>query len=1008
MVMSARFLWFFLALSVISTASANAQQVGSIRGMVYDKDFNAPLALTQITIAETGAKAVGTEQGNYLFEQVAPGTYTLVFAKDGYTRQVRANVVVNPGQVTEVDVQLAGEITEMEEFVVQDLKLGGATEAGLIALRLESPALLDSIGAELIKLAGASDAAQALNLVAGATIQEGKFAVIRGLPDRYVVTQMNGVRLPSADPDKRAVELDQFPSTIIESIQVSKTFTPDQQGDASGGAVNVVLKGIPDQNILQFSSQIGYNSQRPGKGEFLTYGGGGVDFWGNDKGRRDIKTELLNPITSDGLYGDAVGVSGGDAPIDYKWSLTAGGKLDLEDGVKVGGSVNAYYEQDTNFYDNGISDRWAFNRFGVFGPSIEPITSQGVPLDNPFRTSLYNVTSASEEVKWGGLATFGVELPYNKINTALLRTHAAEDTATEALDTRGKQFFYPGHDPTNSGTPGHDNLEGAPYRRNETLAYNERDTSTIQFRGEHTVPMPDLEVSEYFVIKPPVLDWTYSINSARFYEPDKRQLATYWAPTPDDPNFPGFHLAQTGSSTATGFHQRIWRDIIEDSDQYSINLKFPFTQWTQNPGYVKLGVFNDEVDREYYQDSFTNPDDPISIFPGDFDDRWSAAFSTESHVLSPAGIDVDYIGKQKIFAWYWMVEMPIVEWLTVIGGVRYESTEISTKVSPDGVIDLNGNFVSTVDFFNGTAFQDLIPGVLAPNGADALFEQDDILPALTVIIEPIEKVTIRLAYSETIARQVFKEITPVEQQEYLGGETFIGNPSLQAAALKNYDVRIDYTPFEGGLLSASYFHKDIKLPIEYVQRGVQNTEFIYPINFPEGKLSGVEIEARQNLGVIWEELTGLTVGGNATLIESEVTIPGSELARFASNNFPISPTRQATNAPEFIYNIFATFNSEPTGTELGLFYTVRGEALVAGADFAANGFIPDVYETEYGTLNFTLAQKLGQYVKVRFQAKNLTNPEIQEIYRFSNSDVVRTSYTKGIDFSLGLSAEIPF
>jgi hypothetical protein len=88
---------------------------------------------------------------------------------------------------------------------------------------------------------------------------------------------MNGIRLQTADTDKRAVQLDQFPSAIIESIQGSKTFTPDQQGDASGGAVNMVLKGIPDETILKFTTQIGYNTQTDD--DFLTYKGGGVNFW---------------------------------------------------------------------------------------------------------------------------------------------------------------------------------------------------------------------------------------------------------------------------------------------------------------------------------------------------------------------------------------------------------------------------------------------------------------------------------------------------------------------------------------------------------------------------------------------------------------------------------------------------------------------------------------------------------------------------------------------------------
>src|SRR4029077_7702001 len=101
----------------------------------------------------------------------------------------------------------------------------------------------------------------ALPLVAGASIQDGKFAVIRGLAGPYVNSQMNRVRLPTADADKRAVELDQFPAAVIQSIQVSKTFTPDQQGDASGGAVDVRLRGIPEETTLQFKAQYSLNSQ---------------------------------------------------------------------------------------------------------------------------------------------------------------------------------------------------------------------------------------------------------------------------------------------------------------------------------------------------------------------------------------------------------------------------------------------------------------------------------------------------------------------------------------------------------------------------------------------------------------------------------------------------------------------------------------------------------------------------------------------------------------------------
>ena len=231
--------------SVLSLCSfVSAQQAGSIRGLVSDKDFDVPLGAAVVQIVETGQKTVASDQGNFVLPDVPPGKYTLVFSKEGYVRQL-AEIVVSSGQLAEVNIALSGDFTDLEEFVVQDvLQVASGSESALLQLRLESPAMMDAVGADLMSRAGASDAAGALRLVAGASVQDGKSAVIRGLPDRYVSSQMNGVRLPTANEDKRAVELDQFPTEVIESIQVSKTFTPDQQGDASGGAYGGAFQAI--------------------------------------------------------------------------------------------------------------------------------------------------------------------------------------------------------------------------------------------------------------------------------------------------------------------------------------------------------------------------------------------------------------------------------------------------------------------------------------------------------------------------------------------------------------------------------------------------------------------------------------------------------------------------------------------------------------------------------------------------------------------------------------------
>lgn len=987
-----------LVIFLLGTA-VSAQQTGSIRGVVYDRDFDAPLPLVQVSIVEIGDRVNTDEEGHYVFHDIQPGRYTVMFAKEGYTRFLRTDVIVTAGQVTDIDASMAGEFAEMEEFIVRDLQIGAGTEAGLLRLRMDSPSLLDSISADLMSRAGAGDAATALNLVSGATVQDGRFAVIRGLPDRYVSSQLNGVRLPTADEDKRAVELDQFPSAVIESIRVSKTFTPDQQGDASGGAVNVILKGIPEQTVLQLQGQYSFNTQISGRNDFLTYKGGGLTFWGIDDSR---------DIPSDGDFDSTVGVSRGRAPIDYKWSLAAGGKHELDSGVTIGGLFSFFYERDSSFYNNGIDDSlWVVNP----GDPMTPQTSQGTPEDGDFKTSLFDVTQGVQSVRWGGLATAGIATDNHSLNATYLYTRTAENRATLAEDTRGKEHFFPGYDPNDPTGPGNapSELSAAPYIRTETLAYTERTTETLMFGGQHTLPFGELRFGDVMRFQEPEFDWTVALSAAGLNQPDKRQFGSLWHPESFNPGAPPFlppffspatyFPYKPAANFTLGNVQRIWKAIQEESTQYALNLRLPFTQWNERDGYLKFGIFDDSVERHFDQETFSNFNDNQS-FQGDWTELWSGSFPLDEHPFSAGRpfVDVDYRGEQKISAWYGMADLPVTSFLSLIGGARVESTDLSIKNFPEQ---------DATWFPPGS----LTPVALNPGDADVQFSQTDVLPSIGFVLTPLEHVTLRGAYSQTLARQTFKELTPIMQQEFLGGPVFIGNPELEMSSLRNFDLRLDYTPYEGSLFSVSWFHKDVTDPIEYVQRVASGFTYTTPVNYPKGQLTGWEFEVRQQLGRFWSPLEGLAIGGNATLIDSEVRLPASEVAAFSSPAImaPMSK-RHMTNAPEYLYNIYLTYDLEPTGTQFAIFYTVKGDTLVAGAGQADGNFVPSVFAKEYGTLNLTISQRLGEHLKLRFQAKNLTDPAIEEVYRSKHigGDVLKSSFKKGIDFSIGLSAEFTF
>jgi outer membrane receptor protein involved in Fe transport len=984
-----------LAVLLVWASVASAQQAGSIRGTVYDDEFKTPVGGVQVLILETKAKTVTGDEGNFFFTQVPPGTYTLVFSKEGFMRQMKPNVAVAASQMTEAEIWLAGELAEMDAFIVQDVEIGGTgTEQKLLDIRNILPSLTDSISIQNIKLAGASTAVDALPLITGTTIQDGKYAVVRGLPDRYVSSQMNGVRLPTADENKRAVQLDQFPSAVIESIQVTKTFTPDQQGDSSGGAVNLVLKGVPDETILSFNMKTTYNRQVQGRNDFLTYKNGGLNFWGIDDGGRKLPAGGV-------VHPSVVGVSNGDSPIDYDWSFSAGGKHQVNPSLKVGGFANFFYRRDSSYHNDGIDDSWWVTSPGA---GLSPKTSQGSPQIGEFKTSLFDVTQGSQQVQWGALGVVGLETRAHAISLTYMYTHAAEDQATLAQDTRGKYYFFPTYNPKDPDSDGYWQVSAAPFERIETLQYTERETATLQLKGHHILPFDDWGSRDKFLFLAPELDWTLAGSSSSQYQPDKRMFASWWHPLLGG----AFVPLKALSSFTIGNFQDVWRDINEDSNQYSVNLKMPFSQWSHDEGYLKFGVFHDKVHRTFNQDSYSNLREPDLFYLAPWDSSWSAVWPTQNHApVVDSLVSVDYTGDQEIGALYYMADVPLTNYLNVIGGVRYETTQLATTLSPQP---------------NATKIVPL---------ADANYNQKDVLPSVGFSLKILDDLTLRGSYAETVARQTFKELTPIMYQEYLGGDVFIGNPDLRMSALKNSDLRVDYTPYKGSLFSASYFAKDVKDPIEYVQAiGDIGGSFIYTTarNYPKGTIRGIELEARQQMEDIWEPLTGLSLAANATFIDSNVILPKDEADAFNSPALKAPMTsRDMTNAPKHLYNFSVTYDlgqalsahagseavrkaAQDWGTQFALFYTVRGDALVAGAAQDHGNFVPNVYEKQYGALNASVVQKLGKYVRLTFQAKNLSNPKIQEVYRsdYSGPDKVKTSYTKGVDLSVGISVEFNF
>lgn len=291
------------------------------------------------------------------------------------------------------------------------------------------------------------------------------------------------------------------------------------------------------------------------------------------------------------------------------------------------------------------------------------------------------------------------------------------------------------------------------------------------------------------------------------------------------------------------------------------------------------------------------------------------------------------------------------------------------------------------------------------------------LPSIGFELVPHEKIIFRGSYTETIARMTFKELVPVQQVDNIGDDPFIGNPDLQMSSLKNYDLRVDYNPYPGGLVSFSWFMKEIEDAIDYRQVLLGGSTLATTAdNYSEGLINGYEFEVRQSLGTWWEPLSGLDLGANLTLIHSEIDASGAEIQTLIDSGIADMEDiiaaeyddgkRDMMGTPEFLYNLNATYTVPKWGTEIGLFYIVKGDALKAAGTQDSGNYFPNIYEKGYGTLNFSLSQKLGDHLKLGFKVKNILDPDIETVYRsnYTGEDVVKTSYTRGQEYSIGISS----
>lgn len=923
---------------------------GSISGKVTDSWQGNPVPAAIVTVRGTTLATETDGRGSYLVPGVPPGNYNIVVSKNGYERVIVGDVKVAIGVTTKVDAKMGPVFFELDAFEATSEPIP-EQKMEIFSARKNLSGVADFLGAEDFSRLGVSDAAGAVSKVTGVTIKDGKYAVVRGLSDRYTSSSMNGAEIPSADPDRQAAQLDLFPSDMIERVEVKKTFSPDLPGGFTGGAINIVTKSFPDRQIFNYGIGLSYNDQSNLRDDFLGSNSGGHDFLGFDDGTRDLPAELVSPdfnqINTDIAFGqlflrgipvpafmaafnrnNALANSFGDSsfaphaedsPLNHNFNLSFGDQRSFL-GKKAGFFAGLSYDHSYHGYVDRVRNRFA--------------GSDATQARRALRES-----RGSDSVAWGASFATGIKpSDTHELGFTFAYSQNTDDIATIAHG-RSDQF---------------------PDVLGQTIEYNERHLQSYQLKGKHEFPgLRDIK-----------FDWLTSIASTAQDVPDLRMVEGVRNSTAVP--------YETDTSSSPQKPQRQFRNTQEANFNNKIDLTLPFTQWSNDEGALKFGLYQSVASRDFSIRGFEllDENDQVALVNGSPDPSLS--------MIRPIpGNYADSDAERTIEAGYAMAELPFWSRVKGTGGVRYETTAIS---------------MSTRD--------QLDP---ATSGATSL-DKSSLLPAAGLIVTPTEDIKVHLNWSETIARPSFRELTPVPLVTTAGGRRVFGNADLELTTTVNYDLRVEWLPEPGQVYSVGAFYKEIAGPIEQVL--INTDDEIQYRNGLDATLFGIECEVRRNLGVFSDSLESFEVGANYAFLLSEIQRTPLELNSKASAYDDVESSRPMFDQPSFVVNADITHDSKLLDMVTTLSCNVAGRRLVL-----VNSRGPDTYLEPVPSLDLSITKRLGERWKLKFSAKNLLNPTVEEVFdREEVSKViakqgafldglnpVASSYRRGRTYGISLS-----
>lgn len=906
-----------------------------LRGRVRGED-GRPIEGARVYARGQSVEAISDAQGEFAL-QVPVGVWDLTVLRAGFATRTLPEVAASeaPGEPIEVTLPPAG--LEMERFAVTAPRVEGGT-AGLLEERRQASGVTELLGAEQMKKSGDSNAAAALRRVTGLTVVGGRFVFIRGLGGRYSATLLNGSTLPSPEPEQRAVPLDLFPTGVLESVRIEKTFSPDRTAEFGGGLVQIRTRSVPREPILQVSGSMALTT--------------GVSFRTVAAGYRSPTDVLTFGASARGLPEQVSAL--GDAPVVGRGLLNPDG-LDDAQLAEIGeGFPNRWAENARMVLPDGAlrfvwGDSWQVG--GERGPRVGALLSlnwsSGWGVDDAVRnvysvangeTALQRATTYTElahRAQLGGMAVLGASWGE--------RHELAWTTFVNRIgDSRYGTYFQ--DDPTSASDK----------RQIESL-WSEQQLVYTQLRGQHTL-------TERY---PAVLDWRYVFSEATRLEPE--QLRHTYALGIDG----GYFASPTGTWNEINFGE-----LVDRLHEGGFDLTLPFLQSRPQPGLVKLGGLVLQRDRSanlrrfMYDQVGNGLDTTLSMADLVTAENIGAEGPDDDGYLEINELLVstdDYRADQSLYAAYALTEVPIVTRLRWMGGARVEA--------------------STQRVTTFQLFRENEPPI------ESTLRTVDVLPStnLTVDVGPKDKpntMLLRASYGRTLSRPEFRELAPVSYIEPTTGVVVFGNAELQRALIDNVDLRWEWYFRPGESVSVAAFYKSFTDPIERVARPIAGSNVSQTLRNAAGATNfGAEVDFRVGWQGLHPWLRDVFIAGNASYIFSRIELD-------AANAIDTNASRALQGQSPWVVNAQLGYDNPDLGLSVAVLYNVFGPRIT---DVGEQG-VPDTLELPVHRLDLVAIVPMPKGVQATLRASNLLDWPVRQ----RTGGEIASSMRDGTQFSFGL------